>query len=268
LWQLTGYGGAARSGGRDNGRGGGGHNEGDDDGGTDRPSPNGGWDPGSSGDGPTDNWVTRNGTGPGWAPEPEPHGAGPANQGGWGGWLQRFRYASSGEGLVEQGAPFGYPDEMLNLAATDPQLAAQLGGPAAIHLAVPVVLGGGVVAWSAATQFAPIYAGGVGAMAAPGYRTFEAFKHWFGEAGVGNHWHHVVEQTTANVARFGPAVIHTANNLYRVATPIHRQISAFYSSVQPLISGSLTVRDWLSTQGYEFQYEFGFAIMRAFGAIK
>jgi hypothetical protein len=49
LWQLTGYGGAARSGGRDNGRGGGGHNEGDDDGGTDRPSPNGGWDPGGSG---------------------------------------------------------------------------------------------------------------------------------------------------------------------------------------------------------------------------
>ena len=141
------------------------------------------------------------------------------------------------------------------------------------------LLAGGLVVAAVAPELLPVILGrlgygsvpgsaSVGAMAAPGYKTFEAFKYWYGNAGPGEAWHHVVEQTAANIARFGTSAIHTANNLFRVAEPTHRKISGFYSSVQPLVSGSVTVREWLSTQSYQFQHDFGIAIMRAFGAIK
>jgi hypothetical protein len=47
---------------------------------------------------------------------------------------------------------------------------------------------------------------------------------------------------------------------------IHARISGFYSSIQQKVTGSstMTVRQWLSTQSYQQQYEFGIKILKQF----
>jgi len=83
-----------------------------------------------------------------------------------------------------------------------------------------------------------------------------------GPAGPGQAWHHVVEQTPGNIARFGPEAIHNNANLVRLppgAGSIHARVSGLYSSIRPDITGStsLTVRQWLATQSFEAQSAFG-----------
>jgi hypothetical protein len=80
-----------------------------------------------------------------------------------------------------------------------------------------------------------------------------------GPAGQGKQWHHIVEQTPGNVKRFGGEALHNTENVTALTTPVHTRVSAFYSSIQPKITNSntLTVRQWLSTQSYEAQREFG-----------
>jgi hypothetical protein len=45
-----------------------------------------------------------------------------------------------------------------------------------------------------------------------GFRSFSAFKRAMGPAGPGQHWHHIVEQTPGNIARFGSETIHSTGN--------------------------------------------------------
>jgi RHS repeat-associated protein len=91
------------------------------------------------------------------------------------------------------------------------------------------------------------------------FRSFKAFKRAMGSAGANAQWHHVVEQTRGNVARFGAEAIHSTENLIRLGTDAHRRVSALYSSIRPDITGStsLTLRQWLSTQPFEAQAAFG-----------
>ncbi|HEX8819865.1 MAG TPA: hypothetical protein VF794_08085, partial [Archangium sp.] len=62
-----------------------------------------------------------------------------------------------------------------------------------------------------------------------------------------------------NVKRFGPQALHNTENITPLDKGIHTRLSALYSSIQRDITGSatLTVRQWLSTQSYEAQREFG-----------
>jgi hypothetical protein len=46
-----------------------------------------------------------------------------------------------------------------------------------------------------------------------GYRSFRAFKRAMGPAGPGKAWHHIVEQTPSNLAKFGNETIHNTGNL-------------------------------------------------------
>lgn len=89
-----------------------------------------------------------------------------------------------------------------------------------------------------------------------------------GPAGPGQHWHHIVEQTPGNIARFGPQAVHNTQNVVRLDAAAHARISGFYSSIQPQVTGSttMTVRQWLSTQSFEAQQAFGQQILRQFGA--
>lgn len=99
-----------------------------------------------------------------------------------------------------------------------------------------------------------------------GFSSFSAFKRTYGAAGTGQAWHHIVEQTTSNIAKFGPRKIHNTNNLMRVmhgAGTIHSKVSAFYSSIQPFSNGQ-TVRKWLSSQSYQQQYNFGIKTLKQF----
>jgi hypothetical protein len=89
--------------------------------------------------------------------------------------------------------------------------------------------------------------------------SFSGFKKAMGSAGLGKEWHHIVEQTPGNVNRFGAQAVHNTDNIVPLDKGIHPRLSSLYSSIQRDITGSsaLTVRQWLSTQSYEAQREFG-----------
>ncbi|RYZ43040.1 MAG: hypothetical protein EOO71_05265 [Myxococcaceae bacterium] len=91
------------------------------------------------------------------------------------------------------------------------------------------------------------------------WKSFSGFKKAMGPAGTGRQWHHVVEQTPGNATRFGPEALHNAENVIPLDEALHRRVSAFYSTKQPELTGtsSLTVRQWLSTQSFQAQRDFG-----------
>ncbi|WP_404366991.1 hypothetical protein ACIHQR_00190 [Corallococcus coralloides] len=72
-------------------------------------------------------------------------------------------------------------------------------------------------------------------------------------------WHHIVEQTPGNVQRFGPQALHNTENVIPLDRGVHARVSQFYSSIRRNLTGSggLTVRQWLSTQSYQAQRDFG-----------
>ncbi|MBW8371474.1 MAG: RHS repeat-associated core domain-containing protein [Thiobacillus sp.] len=103
--------------------------------------------------------------------------------------------------------------------------------------------------------------------AAQGFRSFDAFKRAAGPAGQGQQWHHVVEQTPKNVGTFGPEAVHNSQNLVKVPTEIHQKISGHYSS-KPPFTYPQTVREWLGTQSFDAQREYGMKILKDYGALK
>jgi hypothetical protein len=108
---------------------------------------------------------------------------------------------------------------------------------------------------------APEKGAAIGGAEAIGFKTFRAFKRMMGAAGDGKHWHHIVEQTKSNVARFGGQALHNTVNLIKLDAPTHAKISAFYSSKQAF-TGGLTVREWLSKKSFKEQYELGQKFMQ------
>jgi hypothetical protein len=80
-----------------------------------------------------------------------------------------------------------------------------------------------------------------------------------GPAGQGKEWHHIVEQTRGNVKRFGGEALHNTENVTALDKTLHTDVGRLYSSIRWRITGShvMTVRQWLSTQSYEAQREFG-----------
>ncbi|RKH08046.1 hypothetical protein D7V97_20615 [Corallococcus sp. CA053C] len=112
--------------------------------------------------------------------------------------------------------------------------------------------------------------GGAPAKARPtGYRawgSFSGFKKAMGPAGKNKEWHHIVEQTPGNAKRFGPQSLHNTENIIPLDKALHSDVSAFYSSIRRDITGSpLTVRQWLSTQSYEAQRDFGLLAIKNIG---
>ncbi|MBN9682541.1 hypothetical protein JYJ93_08895 [Corallococcus sp. NCSPR001] len=97
-----------------------------------------------------------------------------------------------------------------------------------------------------------------------GYSSFKSFKRAMGPAGNGKEWHHIVEQTDGNVARFGPQALHNTVNVIPLDEAVHQQISGFYSSIRSFSQGR-TVRGWLSSQSFEAQRAFGLKVLRDFG---
>lgn len=93
-----------------------------------------------------------------------------------------------------------------------------------------------------------------------GFKSFRAFKRMLGTAGEGVHWHHIVEQTSANTARFGGEALQNTANVVRLDAATHAKISTYYSSKQSF-TGGLTVREWLSKKSLKEQYEFGQRIL-------
>jgi len=102
-------------------------------------------------------------------------------------------------------------------------------------------------------------AAGAGSAAFRSWGSFNGLKNALGAAGNGKEWHHIVEQTPGNIARFGPHALHNTQNVIPLEKELHTQLSAFYSRKRFFLtnSESLTVREWLSTQPFEAQRQFG-----------
>jgi hypothetical protein len=92
---------------------------------------------------------------------------------------------------------------------------------------------------------------------ARGFKDMRAFKKAYGSAGEGRIWHHIVEQCRAS--RFGAEAIHKRRNVRSVPGWLNQGVADLYSRKIPAITRSetLTVRQWLSTQSFEAQYQFG-----------
>ncbi|XWX19317.1 hypothetical protein ACN28T_37250 [Melittangium boletus] len=91
------------------------------------------------------------------------------------------------------------------------------------------------------------------------WESFSGFKSAMGPASPGKQWHPIVEQTPGNTKRFGGEALHNTDNVAALDKALHTRVSALFSRKVFRITGSrsLTVRQWLSTQSYEAQREFG-----------
>ncbi|WP_298545378.1 hypothetical protein [uncultured Aquimarina sp.] len=103
-----------------------------------------------------------------------------------------------------------------------------------------------------------------------GYSSFDKFKAVEGNASSGNALHHIVEQNgykRLNQQKFGKTNIHNTKNIIDIpngAGELHRRVTGYYNSITPFTNGK-TVREWLSTQSFQEQYDFGIKVLRELG---
>ena len=99
------------------------------------------------------------------------------------------------------------------------------------------------------------------------FASFDEFKRYYGPAGPGYEWHHIVEQNPDNQEQFTPEQIHNSENIIRVPTLKHQEISGYYSS-KPEELGGDTVRQNVSRRSLEQQRSYGETELRKRGVIK
>jgi RHS repeat-associated protein len=102
------------------------------------------------------------------------------------------------------------------------------------------------------------------ALAGFGFKSFDAWK-----AAFGKHpwrWHHIVEQTPSNVARFGPEALHNINNMILVTKSFHKRITKFYQRIPAdFDTGGKTFRAWLADKSFQEQLAWGWYVIRRLG---
>jgi hypothetical protein len=89
-----------------------------------------------------------------------------------------------------------------------------------------------------------------------GLSSFSAAKNALGSPGEGNVYDHIVEQSQIGRSGFSSAQINNPENLNSVLSEVN-QLKANYYSTKQLFSEPGTVRDWLSGQSFEDQWNFG-----------
>ncbi|WP_306770437.1 hypothetical protein [Corallococcus sp. AB018] len=152
----------------------------------------------------------------------------------------------------------GYPEAAVVGATRVGIELAQVGQVSAVAIA-----GDTIVVSLPATAVAMVARNGASSNSTPSgprsWGSFSGLKRALGPAEDGKQWHHIVEQTPGNVNRFGPEAVHNTENVIQLDQGLHKRLSGFYSSIQQEITGSrtLTVRQWLSTQSFEAQRDFG-----------
>ena len=88
------------------------------------------------------------------------------------------------------------------------------------------------------------------------FKSFNALKNELGPAGEGQVWHHIVEQRAANIEQFGAEAIHNTQNVVSVSREVNQSLANYYSTVQPFTQGQ-TVRQWLGSQSWRQQFDYG-----------
>jgi hypothetical protein len=89
----------------------------------------------------------------------------------------------------------------------------------------------------------------------------------FGPAGDGYEYHHIVTQGGDNADNIPPEQLQNTDNIIRIPTLLHEEVSAKYLEKAPDDSGR-TVYEWLQTKPYEFQREYGLKILRDLHILK
>jgi len=84
--------------------------------------------------------------------------------------------------------------------------------------------------------------------------------------GSGNDYHHIVEQGGDNSNNFTPEQLQSTKNIIPLPGPIHDLVSAHYSSEYD--ASGKTVRDWLSGQSFDQQYQYGMETLHKLGIVK
>lgn len=79
--------------------------------------------------------------------------------------------------------------------------------------------------------------------------------------------HHIVEQTSAAKDKFPRSQIDDPDNLVRIPTLKHREISAWYATANDEYGG-LTPRQYLVGKSWEQRREFGLMVLRKFGVLE
>jgi len=92
------------------------------------------------------------------------------------------------------------------------------------------------------------------------------FQKFYGPAGDGYDYHHIVWQGGPNGTNIPPELLHSTENMVRVPRLLHEAITAAYN--EPSRVAGLTERQWLDTQPYDVQRAEGIRIMRRLGIIQ
>jgi len=83
----------------------------------------------------------------------------------------------------------------------------------------------------------------------------------FGPTGDGYQYHHIVTQGGQNATNLPAQQLQNTENIIRIPTLLHEAVNAEYQKKVADGSGR-TVYEWLQTQSYEFQREYGLKILR------
>jgi len=94
----------------------------------------------------------------------------------------------------------------------------------------------------------------------------EAMLKAYGAAGPGKEWHHMVEQGGDNETNFSPEQLHSTKNIIPLPGPVHDLVTAEYASEYD--DSGVSVREWLSGQSFEDQWNEGVKILRRLGIVK
>jgi hypothetical protein len=103
------------------------------------------------------------------------------------------------------------------------------------------------------------------------FSTGDAFKKvslekYYGSAGPGQDWHHIVWQGGVNGDNIPAGLLHSTENMVRIPRLLHEEITDAYRDTYD--DSGKTLRQWLDTQPYEVQRAEGIRVMRGLGIIK
>lgn len=95
------------------------------------------------------------------------------------------------------------------------------------------------------------------------FDSHSSFTRVHGVAGQGMEWFHIVEPTPANTVAFGAQAVHNTRNIIRLDATTQWQVTGYYSSIHEFTGGE-TLRQWLSTQPFSAQRDFGVELLSRF----
>jgi hypothetical protein len=95
----------------------------------------------------------------------------------------------------------------------------------------------------------------------------ELLRKWAGSAGDGSQYHHIVTQGGANEDNIPAVQLQNTDNIIILPTLLHEMASDEYLGPAP-DGSNMTLYQWLQTQPYEVQREYGLKNLRDLHILK